>query len=128
MPKQITYIALAFWILLSTVGIRVNQHFCGEMLQSVALFAQAKSCCEGGEKSDCCTDKSDTLQIKEDFQKVDFKYVLATVAVVPEVVKVLDFLHLIYQQQFPQIEETVCFYSPPPPDKDIPVLVQSFLL
>jgi hypothetical protein len=57
---------LAFLVLLSTFSFKVETHFCGSNLVDVAVFSQAKSCCDSAIKMDselqftkknCCTNK-----------------------------------------------------------------------
>jgi hypothetical protein len=57
---------LAFLVLLSTFSFKVETHFCGPNLVDVAVFSQAKSCCDSAIKMDselqftkknCCTNK-----------------------------------------------------------------------
>jgi hypothetical protein len=59
---QIASIAL---ILFTSTGMTVGFHYCGKLLQEVALFGKTKPCCGGMEMpSGCCHDEK--LEIKSD--------------------------------------------------------------
>jgi hypothetical protein len=132
---------MAMVILVATTGFTMNAHFCAGELQHIAFLGQAESCemhtkqlppCQHEqeshsqiEKKSCCEDMSvisdqqDSLagSIVPKIFKPDFKFI----AVVSSF-----FLAAIaeYTPHFSKYHQ----YSPPLIERDIPVLVQSFLI
>lgn len=51
-------------LLLSTMGIAVSKHYCGENLVSVSFFDEANKCCDDG---DCCHNDNLFFQVNDDF-------------------------------------------------------------
>ena len=66
MKKTSIIIASIFYLLLS-VGVKVNAHYCGEVLSSISFFDfKTKSCCGVKEvESKCCKDKVAFLKIAD---------------------------------------------------------------
>ena len=63
--KRILQIASISLILLTSTGMTIGYHYCGKLLQEVALFGKTKPCCGGMEMAaGCCHDE--TLVIKSD--------------------------------------------------------------
>lgn len=96
-------------------------------LKSMAIFEHAQNC-TGSDTEDpmpCCKDVSEELKVEEittvafDFDAQTVLFQLATID-----------LSLLENIEFTTKENKHYFkhYSPPLPDRDIPVLVQSFLI
>ena len=86
--KRTVPLFLAFLLLLGSVGVTVNRHFCMGELQSVALFAAAEACHEAtapacpmhaavlspplsegeGVAADCCNDEHELVKADDDRQ------------------------------------------------------------
>ncbi len=64
MLKKISHIILSCLLLISTMGMAVSMHYCGEELISVSLLNEADSCCDMG---DCCQSETHVYQVNEDF-------------------------------------------------------------
>jgi hypothetical protein len=63
--RKTLQIASIVLILFTSTGISVGLHYCGKLLQDVALFGKTKSCCGGIEMpSGCCHDEK--IEIKSD--------------------------------------------------------------
>lgn len=95
-------------------------------LKSMALNVHAEQCYEGEEEQmPCCKDVSEELKV-EDFTPVGFDFdatpELFELAIVNFVV--LQEIDFRVQSEKPHFQH----YSPPLPDQDIPVLIQSFLI
>ena len=137
---------LAFLMFLTSTGLSIDMHFCGNHLKSFSLTGKAKNCFELAKsstcpkhkkevatanvecemsKKDCCHNKTLNLQadLTPDLPANDFlispqldRFIIAYVAVFidnkPETVAKPSFAH----------------YKPPLIPRDIPVLVQSFLI
>lgn len=85
MIRKATHMILAALVLLSTMGITVNMHFCHDQLIDLALYAPAESCCggnafmchtgeEGVEATSHCDDESIVLEALEDFMASTFAF------------------------------------------------------
>tara|TARA_R110002050_G_C8830797_1_gene505204 strand:- start:621 stop:1073 length:453 start_codon:yes stop_codon:yes gene_type:complete len=45
MPKKFSHIVLSFLLLISTMGMVINLHYCEGKLYDVGIFSEAKNCC-----------------------------------------------------------------------------------
>ena len=67
--QKCTAFAMAVLVLLSTLSITIEKHYCADTLVDVALFTKAKSCCSSStttktkteEKGGCCNNETDLL-------------------------------------------------------------------
>ncbi|MGB2129730.1 MAG: HYC_CC_PP family protein [Flavicella sp.] len=149
--KAISF-CLAFWVLLSSIGISLDMHFCRGELKSVRLFGYADSChtlkVKTQNKTNCakslkiCNHKihaiSNTVKkricckneridfVTHDFLQKDFLF---------KITFLKEFYYRVFSSYFSCIEKTFQFipipflnYKPPNLFKDISVFVQSFLL
>jgi hypothetical protein len=64
MLKKVSHIFLSALLLISTMGMAVSKHYCGENLVSVSLFEEADSCCGD---ADCCHNENQSYKVKDDF-------------------------------------------------------------
>ena len=65
MFKRISHIILSFVLLVSTMGMAVSKHYCGEDLISVSVFnSENDACCD---MDDCCHDEAHFFKVQEDF-------------------------------------------------------------
>lgn len=79
--KRAIPISLAFILLIGTVSVTVNRHFCMGELQSIALFSAAEACHEEAVAScplhaspkwkGCCNDDQELVKADNDRQLVD---------------------------------------------------------
>jgi hypothetical protein len=78
MIKKAVHIIMAAAVLISTMGITINMHFCHDQLIDLALNSVAESCCdasmevacdhqEGISQTDHCEDDSIVVEVLEDF-------------------------------------------------------------
>ena len=95
-------------------------------LKSIAVNEHAEHCYEGEEEQmPCCKDISEELKVEEvttvafDFDASTDLYQLAIINFV-----LLENIDFDFQVDHPKFQH----YSPPLPDRDIPVLIQSFLI
>ena len=116
MLRKFSHIILSFLLLVSTIGMVVSKHYCGDSFVSTAVFHQAKSCCGD---SDCCHNENSFYQVKDDFSAP----ALAAIPVLAEI----DILgHNLFAEILTRIPETEILTfeisdSPPPPK------IQTFL-
>lgn len=64
MLKKASHIFLSALLLISTMGMAVSKHYCGENLVSVSFYGEADSCCGD---SDCCHNENQNYKVKDDF-------------------------------------------------------------
>lgn len=125
--KKIVNVFLVVLLLVATTGITLNKHYCMGRLKSVAVFEKANPCIDYGfeEPMPCCEDISEELKVDEITNSTfDFK-------ISPDYHLVAITTYLLINQDLlePEITESnYSDYSPPPIERDIPILVQSFLI
>ncbi len=95
-------------------------------LKSVAVNVHAEHCFEGEEEQmPCCKDTIQELKVEE-ITTVTFDFDaspnLLELAIINHIL--LKDISFILEQEKPEL----LFYDPPLPDRDIPVLIQSFLI
>lgn len=111
-----------------------NMHICMGDLESVGFMNQATSCemhsksCQGKEsknsKEDCCEDEKLVIQGQDELLKTTTNQLIQ-----PKIVAVLYLLGLYLTPSIHlPITHTHKDYIPPLLQKDIPVLIQSFLI
>ena len=64
MLRKFSHIILSTLLFVSTMGMVLSKHYCGDSFISTTFYLQAKSCCGD---SDCCHDVTHVYQVKEDF-------------------------------------------------------------
>ena len=146
--KSLLSILTAIIVLFVSTGFTVSKHFCANEIKSVSYFFKVKECnhaesptekvCHKKEsqkkccskkkavkKDDCCKTTFDSYQLNLDYVKVEAK---------PEINKqqfefitafVYSFVSVI---NFKTHSKTFTEYQPPKLYRDIPVLIQSFLI
>ena len=122
---QIASVAL---ILFTSTGMTVGFHYCGKLLQEVALFGKTKPCCGRMEMpAGCCHDEK--LVIKsDDCSTAQF---ISNLGFVPVLISEIDFPILDFSLQFQNAHSNFLTYldkDRPPMDWDIVVRIQSFLI
>ncbi|MGK7391507.1 MAG: HYC_CC_PP family protein [Candidatus Cyclobacteriaceae bacterium M2_1C_046] len=140
--RKISTIMLSALVLLNSMSFTFSMHFCMGQLESIALFSGAEPCEMATQKSPCANDKHDpdcepqqvtkkgccedqTLVIEghEDLTLLtkvavpDFQMIAVIYAVVSFLFSDIAVDHYTFND-----------YSPPLIERDIPVLVQSFLI
>lgn len=83
--KRLLVIPVMFLYILAVSGIMVHAHYCGEVLESWAVYLKAGGCDDGGcddesqEPDGCCEDKVIAYKVTNDQHQVDvFKLKLQT--------------------------------------------------
>lgn len=135
--KKVFSVILSLIILITSMGFITSSHICGgkKVETKVGLIAADVSCgmekeennCASSSrekmKSNCCQDEFQRIQMNEDYSqqltKVNFSSDFSTVFIA------------VFFELFPSISfQSIFFkdYSPPPLVRDIPILVQSFLI
>ncbi len=145
---RILAFSLAFLMFFTSAGFSIDMHFCQGDFKSFSLIGKAKNChelaqtstckhhkvsiqeeeeedCDKTEKKDCCENRTATLDSDQDqqIQTIDF-------TLTKEVKQfVTAYIYAFYQDKLTK-KEVIPFalYRPPLIKRDIPVLIQSFLL
>lgn len=127
MLKKVAHIGLSLLLLISTTGVSVSKHICGQIIYDVSLMAEADSC-HGSmhkDKPGCCEDEISVFQVDDEFQTG--KQLKADCPLVYYTIQPLFFLFL---QNFTGEDVRLFAYVDPPPVPATQILkkVQSFLL
>lgn len=133
--KNIASLFLSLLVVLSSMSFTVNMHLCMGELESVRLLSQAPACdmhrksCHASlpdksSKDDCCEDEQRILQGQDELSKA-----AAFQETQPELVAVFSLLvsYFTASTELP-LMEAIEVYIPPLFPRDIPVLIQSFLI
>ena len=123
--KSIFSIFLASLVLVSTSGVGITKHYCGKRLASISFLGDGGCSCGAMEDAANCghTERS-FFQVDDDFSVAPVQSLsISTVSIITVFVYQLSFDFLESDRQVAYLN-----YKPPIPDKDIPVLVQSFLI
>ena len=125
--KKISNLLLAVILLIATTGVTLNKHYCLGRLKSVAINEIASPC--AGEKGEpiqmpCCEDVTQELKVEEITQ------VLFDFDGQPDLFE-LAFIRFFVLDEPILISEKASIpkhYSPPPPEIDVQVDLQVFLI
>ena len=138
--RKISALLLSMLVLLGSTSFTVSMHFCMEQMESIAFFMDAKECemmaqappCTGGDHHQegnhedmdgCCEERTNLIEGQDELNEagsvsmpsLQFFAVLYTIA--------------FYSLTSPLLENcNYKTYLPPTIERDIPVLVQSFLI
>ncbi|MBB6611661.1 hypothetical protein H7F15_11480 [Pontibacter sp. Tf4] len=139
--KRIILLTLTLLVLVTSTGLSVGLHFCAGDIRDLSFFGNAAECpmekqkealpsCHKPkapqDKDDCC----------DDHQLVIERHDVATDTEALQLTKLPDFKFaaivqaVFLQLYFPEVslKPAYALYTSPPVVRDIPVLVQSFLL
>jgi|GEM_PF-1661218 len=126
--RKILQIASIALILFTSTGMTVGFHYCGKLLQDVALFGKTKPCCVGMEMpSGCCHDEK--LEIKADDYSTGQS--ISNPGFVPVLICEIPFPVLDLSVHFQNSQSNFLTHidkDRPPADSDIVIRVQSFLI
>lgn len=133
--KKIFSVILSLVILFTSIGFTVSSHICGgkRVKTEFGLMMSDVSCgmeisensCSSEEymESNCCQNQFQTIQMNEDYSQPLTEIVSPTNFIITFIVALFSILPNTTIQ-------TIFFrdYLPPPLVRDIPVLIQSFLI
>ncbi|MEM7297387.1 MAG: hypothetical protein AAF391_03875 [Bacteroidota bacterium] len=125
--KQIVNFILAINLLIATTGFTLHKHYCMGRVKAVAINETANPCANEGttDPMPCCEDVSEELKVEEitqvafDFDSQPDLYELAIISWIA-----FDVPSFQLRQEKPQFQ----FYSPPPPDYNVQLEHQVFLI
>lgn len=122
--RKIVHTFIAAILLMATIGVTFNKHYCLGRLKSVAIYLHPPSCAQGeAEQMPCCEDTSQEFKIKETTRVAfDAQTILRQVAVI-------NFTWTRFKSLFSDWGNFSFHYdSPPFPDVDYQVRHQVFLI
>ncbi len=139
--KRIILLTLALLVLVSSTGISVGMHLCGGELEDLAFFGAKADCpmeqqketlppCHqvpgAGDTADCCDDHKLVFEHSEASAATKAQLLAKTI----DLKFVAAFKAVIFQffASETSLKPAYACYEAPPLARDIPVLVQSFLL
>lgn len=135
--RPIAAVFLASLVLIASIGVTVNLHICGGSVQSIALFVKAQPCkmdmpksCHGSKaqtkRTGCCEEESILLKGKE--TTAELKTVTELTPTFNLISVILPVLYSINEVDSFSTSPQYAHYKPPLVDRDITILVQSFLI
>lgn len=130
--KQSISVAMALLVLISTLSVSIEKHYCGDHLVDIAFFAEAEKCgMEGDDQgsdlmaNSCCKDVLDLVEGQDELSvektqvlNADQKIFILSFAAVFSGLNILE----------PQKHIPFEHYSPPNYVRDIQVLNEVFLI
>ena len=138
--KKALSIFLSALLLFSSTGFTVSNHYCKGSLEKVKIGFSSEnlSCdmmktdatCEKHQskkkmtKTTCCSNQFIHFSLQDTFEKVSPK----TIEFNPDFLLAYTFVSIGIDPFAKEKAHTFLFYSPPQLDRDIPILVQSFLI
>ena len=117
---------LLLLVLMNSTGFTLAKHFCGETLAHITLN-ETKTCCENEEEmpGDCCHDEFEQLVL--DDSQLDHQTLQLQLVTFFTLTVLTHFLSFSPETNVLTSPWTV-FHSPPLPNTDLYLRVQSFLL
>jgi len=132
---KITATTLAILVLLSTLSIAIEKHFCGDYLVDISYFGDAKSCasefdndnCETKiiKKKPCCSDELEHIQGQD-----ELKFDLDKTSIVKPyfIFAFIVSKYFLFETPLQQLIVLFKNYSPPEVLFDIQVLFEVFII
>ena len=133
--NKIFSVILSFVILITSMGFTVSSHICGgkRVKTELGLISTDVSCgmekdennCAKGTqmRSNCCQDQFNLIQMDEDYTQQLTNFQFSTDFLIAFVTSYIE----LFENETNEID-FFADHSPPPLIKDIPVLIQSFLI
>lgn len=77
MLKKTGHIVLLIVFMVSTMGMTISRHYCGNHLKAVSIFSTTDKCCDI--PVGCCHDENISIEIEKDYSTSSFNYDFSTV-------------------------------------------------
>ncbi len=126
MFKKLSYILCASLLIVSTVGIILQEHHCLGDFEHASIELDQSTCCnlEHEMPPDCCEDEVHCFQLGTEFQPPT---VLETISLQNHF-DLLELQEAIPTYKLVTLIDPHQYYSPPLLVQDISILIQSFLI
>ena len=138
MIRKALHIIMAAVVLVSTMTVTINAHYCHDQLIDLALYSPAESCCSSDNASSChseegvkqmhhCEDDSLVLEALEDLMGSSFTFNLSNNHTIDLLFGTL--FHHIHTGYAESHKPTVPEYYFPPPYQEVDLSqIQSYLI
>lgn len=110
MFKKISHIILALLVLVTTMGLTISVHYCGDELKSINLITESDNCC--GDSCPDCQNEIVEIDIEDAFTISTFNIDLT-----PDFILLPALIQLFQVLIYTEEEEQVAYHKPPPPLK-----------
>ena len=132
--RSIATLSLAAVMLVVSVGVTVNMHFCAGKIQSVALYVKTDPCKDQASCHDqhavktqgCCAERSIVIKSKE--STIEANHIVSNNPVFNLISVALPFLYSVSAVDFSTGGIANTFYKPPLPTRNILIFLQSLLI
>ncbi len=124
---------LALLVLVSTLSLAIEKHFCGGQLVDVAVFTDIKKCCGDEEmdtslemiKKSCCENEIDIVEGQDDLtiKTLDDLDDIQKQVLISYAISYVNLYESLPKKIIPHKD-----YSPPLLTRDIQVLVETYLI
>ena len=127
--RKISAILMAMFVLLTTAGFSLNKHHCTITKETITSVNHVKGCCGTADESDCpkgcCEDETEYVQLNS-----EISLPATALTITPDqFVAIIQYSVLCgLLDQDVKTSNKYLNYRPPLLLRDIPVLVQSFLI
>ncbi len=122
MLKKTSHIVLSLLLLISTIGLTISAHYCGENLKSISVINDPDSCCDI--PNGCCHDEAETFRVENDFASSSFLFESKLL-----VSLILDYSNSYIAELSAKIFPISSFIEPPPPTiKQVLSRIQVYIL
>ena len=118
---------LVLLLIFTSMGVTVNKHFCGEILESIAINKKVDSCCKDTEMPKGCCQDVETDYDVDDHQISSFAFDLKAPELVTKI-NCLDIGLLFRALEIDQSALLQVYHSPPISESDILIEIQAFLI
>ncbi len=114
-------------ILLSTIGVTVTRHYCGDILQGIGINYEPNCCGDEEMPKGCCHNEAERIVLEDDLQlgvfdfEVNFHTIDTIVHLFEDYINILHYEAEVHKSKF-------AFRSDPPAESDIYIKIQSFLI
>jgi hypothetical protein len=127
--RNLFHIFLVISLLTSTAGFAMTKHYCGQVLASVSVGAESKSCCESSQMpAGCdCQDEAGHVALDDDFQ-LEKHLIKFTPGLQATLFYFISELRLALFLDEPSRKLLFNLNQPPLAESDIYIKVQSFLI
>ncbi|HYQ56338.1 MAG TPA: hypothetical protein VEP89_03245 [Draconibacterium sp.] len=106
MLRKTSHIILLIVFMVSTMGMTISRHYCGNNLKSVNIFAPTEKCCDI--PVGCCHNENVSVQIEKDYTASSIAYDFSTIAT-----ELPDFAELFVVEENQIESETEVFVQLP---------------
>lgn len=106
MLRKTGHIILLILFMVSTMGMTISKHYCGDHLKSVSILSPTDKCCDI--PVGCCHDENISIEIEKDYSASSFNYEFSTV-----LAELPNFIELFLTDDTEMISRTEVFEQIP---------------